>query len=337
VLAVPASFGRPDAATGSLGANPRQRGEVLRREEEVPGFVNYLALFSRERAATALGRQGQHTAFGIADPAARERRAVTVFLWPSCVFPATGKWPRLTRQANQHASWPLRSGRDACLARLERRPVASADVTVDMWADMTADIDADGRWMTYAELADMRGIDRQSARRLAARSKWRRQKDNQQVVRVCVPLATVATQREKQGMSADMSIVVRPLEAAIMTLREQLAAVRTDQDRERTSWAEQMAAIRTDLDRERGRADQAAAEARGLRTRLDQAEGRAEDERCRIDRAEGILDGLKERAVPGSDAVGEAAEARAAPLRQAEHDRQRRSLLARLLAAWRAK
>jgi hypothetical protein len=148
---------------------------------------------------------------------------------------------------------------------------------------MTADIDAEGRWMTYAELADGRGIDRQSARRLAARSKWRRQKDNQQVVRVYVPSASAAPQREKQDMSADMpavtsadmSIVVKPLEAAIVTLREELAAVRVD------------------LGKANERAGRAEAEAREVRLRLSWAESQVEAERSRADRAEGVAEGLK--------------------------------------------
>jgi hypothetical protein len=46
---------------------------------------------------------------------------------------------------------------------------------------------ADGTWLTYAELAALRGIDRQSAARLTFRRHWRRQKDNRGTVRVFVP------------------------------------------------------------------------------------------------------------------------------------------------------
>jgi chromosome segregation ATPase len=45
----------------------------------------------------------------------------------------------------------------------------------------------DGRWLTYPELATVRGIDKPSAIRLATRKKWRRQRDNHRVVRVLVP------------------------------------------------------------------------------------------------------------------------------------------------------
>ena len=45
----------------------------------------------------------------------------------------------------------------------------------------------DGRWLTYPELAAVRGIDKPSAIRLATRKKWRRQRDNRRVVRVLVP------------------------------------------------------------------------------------------------------------------------------------------------------
>jgi hypothetical protein len=43
------------------------------------------------------------------------------------------------------------------------------------------------RWLTYPELAAVRGIDKPSAIRLATRKKWRRQRDNRRVVRVLVP------------------------------------------------------------------------------------------------------------------------------------------------------
>ena len=100
------------------------------------------------------------------------------------------------------------------------------------------DIDADGQWMTYEELAEVRGIDRQSARRLASRLKWRRQKDNRQIVRVYVPSMSAMPQREKRDISAgmpavtsaDMSVVIRPLEAAVTSLREQLARERARAD-----------------------------------------------------------------------------------------------------------
>jgi hypothetical protein len=96
------------------------------------------------------------------------------------------------------------------------------------------DIGEDGRWLTYDELAEARGIDRQSARRMANRSHWRRQKDNSGIVRVCVPLAHAARRDRKRDMPAgkpvdmpavppvDVSAVIKPLQDAVDVLRVQL-------------------------------------------------------------------------------------------------------------------
>jgi hypothetical protein len=92
------------------------------------------------------------------------------------------------------------------------------------------DHDYDGRWMTYAELADARGIDRQSARRMANRTRWRRQKDNHGVVRVYVPMAHVAAHRRQRDVAADISadmpaVMSADLSNAINALQGALASV----------------------------------------------------------------------------------------------------------------
>src|SRR5215472_3320582 len=58
----------------------------------------------------------------------------------------------------------------------------------DRLGDASADMSGDGRWLTYDELAKVRGISRPSAERLVLRNQWRRQRDNQRVVRILVPL-----------------------------------------------------------------------------------------------------------------------------------------------------
>jgi hypothetical protein len=45
----------------------------------------------------------------------------------------------------------------------------------------------DGRWLSYAELAEVRGITRKAAARLALRHRWRRQPGNDGATRVLVP------------------------------------------------------------------------------------------------------------------------------------------------------
>ena len=57
-----------------------------------------------------------------------------------------------------------------------------------MASDITLAVGDGARRMTYAELAQARGISLASARRLARRHGWARQAGNDGVVRVTVPL-----------------------------------------------------------------------------------------------------------------------------------------------------
>lgn len=47
--------------------------------------------------------------------------------------------------------------------------------------------DTAGRWLSYAELAEIRRTDKATALKLALRKKWHRRKDNHGIMRVCVP------------------------------------------------------------------------------------------------------------------------------------------------------
>lgn len=149
---------------------------------------------------------------------------------------------------------------------------------------MSGTDDTDGRWMTYAELAAARGIDHQSARRLAARLKLQRRKDNVDgTVRVFVPSARAAARRHGGGLSA--------LEAALDLLREQLQA-----ERDRADRAEQ------GRDAERARAD-------ALRDQVDMLRAELAADRARADQADAALREAQERL----DALARSAAAR--PLR----------------------
>src|ERR1700744_52422 len=80
----------------------------------------------------------------------------------------------------------------------------SGDMWGDQSGDMSADASGDGRWLTYDELAKVRGISRASAERLVLRNRWRRQRDNQRTVRILVPLDRLSA--DTSGvMSADKS------------------------------------------------------------------------------------------------------------------------------------
>ena len=153
---------------------------------------------------------------------------------------------------------------------------------------MYGDGDSEGRWVTYADLAAARGIDRQSAAKLSFRRHWRRQKDNQGMVRVCVPPDWLRPERDTSGDvsgkgSGDMSAVIKPLQEAVDALRTQLdraeagkeAADRhADQERARAD-AERARADRAEAERE------AADRRAGCATRIT-ATGRAGRVRHRL-------------------------------------------------------
>jgi chromosome segregation ATPase len=186
--------------------------------------------------------------------------------------------------------------------------------------DRPPDSPADDRWMTFAELAVARGISKASASKLVRRHKWRRQTDNQGSVRILVPAEALDSPTVSP---MDISAVIKPLETAIIALREQLESTENQ------------------LDRAENRAEQA-------ETRADRAERAIADERNRADRAESSRDTERSRADElrdrlddlGSkldDAPAELATAQDQneALRRAEAERRARGVLARLKAAWR--
>jgi hypothetical protein len=180
----------------------------------------------------------------------------------------------------------------------------------------------DGRWMTYDELAEARGIDRQSARRMANRSRWRRQKDNRGVVRVYVPLQQAVRARRHgeppagiaadtpadtpADMSADMPA---DKSRAISVLKAALAAVERRAVAEATALRERAEVAEKRADRAENRAEQA-------ETRANRAEQAVTDERNRADRAESSRDAERTR----SDELRDRIEALQVQLVTAEAD-----------------
>src|ERR1700733_15229490 len=90
---------------------------------------------------------------------------------------------------------------------------------------------ADGRWMTYGQIATLRRISKASAERLVRRHRWRRQADNQGFVRVLVPLdwcdPVPPTSPDvlpdiRRDATPDITPVIAPLQAAIAMLQQQL-------------------------------------------------------------------------------------------------------------------
>ena len=177
--------------------------------------------------------------------------------------------------------------------------------------------DDDGRWLSYVELAALRGISRDSAERLVRRKGWRRQADNQGNVRILVPNPIA------DGRTDSQPDIVRH----ISRLQESFDAV--------------IEVIRADLDRERSRADRAEAGRAAERSRADELRGRVDDLGTKLAGAQAELATAQDQ-VEAANALAEAAqiargeaEADAAELRQAEAERRARGVLARLRAAWR--
>ena len=227
-----------------------------------------------------------------------------------------------------------------------------------MSADTTGDASGDGRWMTYAEIARLRGISKASAERLVFRRHWRRQQGNDRTLRVLVPPEFLsgdasgdtsgdvpANQSRKppddtQGARAS---ALATFENVATVLREQLdqANQRTQEANKRADVAVALAdrtlaqlaetSARADraeqsIETERGRADRAEA-------RADQAEQALSEERNRADQAEIAVDKLESELEAERIANAEA-QADVAELRQAEAVRRGQGRWARLRAAW---
>src|SRR5215472_3258922 len=114
----------------------------------------------------------------------------------------------------------------------------------------------EGRWLTYAELAALRHIDKHSALKLALRKRWQRRKNNHGTMQCLVPsewLVPFGPETPPAVLPATLPATPdRAVEAAVASLTEA------------RKQAEQA------LDRERARADRAEAKADQERLRADQ-------------------------------------------------------------------
>jgi chromosome segregation ATPase len=233
----------------------------------------------------------------------------------------------------------------------------------DKSGNASADVSDDGRWLTYDELAQIRGISRPSAERLVLRNRWRRQRDNQRVVRILVPLDRLsddtsdhASADTSADVSSDVSGAIGAFEAALEAIKSAHAG-EISALRERAETAERRAeAADTDRRAAQVRADQAMRDRDAERQRADRSEQGREGERARADALRDRMDILQAQ-LTAVEAEGAASDVAVAELtaelrdarRQAEEEVQaaetrreaeaaaRRSLglVARLRAAWR--
>lgn len=192
------------------------------------------------------------------------------------------------------------------------------DQSIEQSADRSMDQD-DGRWLTYPELAAVRGIDKPSAIRLATRKKWRRQRDNRRVVRVLVPPEWLS--RRYQSMDPPMEQPDRDM----------------DLSSDRTDFAAALAAV------EAAHAGEIAAlhgQIAGLKDRAERAEGAIADAEADVRELRAHATALqvelaeRQAALDRTQAEARAAQGRAEALSKADAARKARGLLARLRAAW---
>jgi hypothetical protein len=113
--------------------------------------------------------------------------------------------------------------------------------------------DVSTRWMSYADLGEVLGIGSESARQLAIRRKWARQKGNDRKTRVAVPEEELRTRtgsetgghtdhdpdaRTVVGADAD-TVALRVQNAALEVEVRMLRAMFDDLRAERERWREQ--------------------------------------------------------------------------------------------------
>jgi hypothetical protein len=189
-----------------------------------------------------------------------------------------------------------------------------------------ADDVSDGRWLTYAELAKLRGIDRASAFKLALRHKWSRQKNNKGQVTVLVPTDFTSPEDESQDNGYDASYRAS-FDAA-------LAAVRDAHAGEVAALRSQMATARAEADISRDRADRTLVQLAEAHSERASALARAERAEVLVANLEADIATKEEVAAQARSDAEEARQATEA-LRQVEINRRGKGRWAKLRAAWR--
>lgn len=153
--------------------------------------------------------------------------------------------------------------------------------------DDRADARADTRWLSYGELADARGISRESAIRIARRRGWPRRTGNDGTVRVAVPRSVLeAKRRDRPDLAADnpgdnppdISSTIKALEGQIDALKGQMAAV----EAHNATLRDQAADLKAERDRALHRADTAEVERDRMRERIEELERQLGEARARV-------------------------------------------------------
>jgi outer membrane murein-binding lipoprotein Lpp len=222
--------------------------------------------------------------------------------------------------------------------------------TPDNRADSQPDTGDAARWMTFAELARIREISRDSAVTLVRRHGWRRQRDNQGHVIALVPLTWATPESaSKPGDRPDKQPDSHPDSLGYIAAFEvALSAVRQAKDGE-------IAALRQRADTLRDRVEdlqvqvvqleeagaRLSAQAEAAEARASRAEGELGGERIRAHTLSSHVEGYRadlervRRELTAAQIAQSKAETDAAELRQANAERRARGRLARAWRAWR--
>ena len=171
----------------------------------------------------------------------------------------------------------------------------------------------DGRWLTYAELAELRGITRKAAIRLTQRHQWRRQPGNDGATRVFVPSDITRRQTPRDDGTSDdfQAKALAILEVALMEANKRADAA-------------QVLAERT------------LAELADVGARADRAEAWTEELRRDLDAAR-VIAGAAQHDAQAAFAEARDAQRAAEELRQAEEARKARGRLRRAWDGWRGR
>ncbi len=124
------------------------------------------------------------------------------------------------------------------------------------------------RWLTYAELAEARGVKEPAAVRLVQRRRWERHQGNDGAARIAVPVSELRPSKT----AAPAVMVVAPDNGGVEVLHRERQ--RADQAEARADRAEaQEAVTRTQLDQVMHERDQARQEREAARVQAASAEG----------------------------------------------------------------
>jgi hypothetical protein len=217
---------------------------------------------------------------------------------------------RIARAASDSELWRLEDPAEAVLGwRVSlpqhlSRQLSPISVTccptlcaADSWCPVTSggtdvhDVTGTGRWLTYAELATLRGIKRVGAVRLVQRHKWRRQAGNDGLARVLVPHDALEPVRRTDARTSALTNAAHTDAGSSSGI-----GTGTSAGDIAIQLAGQLEQANARADEANKRADVAVALADRTLARLTEVEQRADAEWLRAERAEQALAAERHRA-----------------------------------------